>query len=181
MKEYTKIYLDGTIPFENMYKYFKGTMMTEEWMCKLEKEELFDLSFIIWYLLDDAPEYTDDDKESFYVNLYKKIALLYKVAKKRFESNCDFMWLYGYLMEVIPFNFACIDDWNYDSCIKYGSELLEKANKLNNPLGQIFYYTDIHESYSNDLCDKAITYLKSNYSNTAIEFNFTYVVDNYRK
>ena len=181
MKEYTKIYLNGEIPFENMYKYFKQTIVTEEWMMNLEKEDLFDLSFIIWYLLDDAPKYAENDKEKFYVNLYRKLALSYEVSKIRFSDDSDFMCIYGYLMNVMPYNFLCIDGWTYEVCLEESNELLKKSNDINNPLGQLFYFTNIHEPYSNGLCDRAIMYLKNNYSNTAIGFNFVYVVENYKK
>ena len=118
--------------WNTVYEYVNTINANPEFFDGIDKYELAELSFCVWYLLAEMGRYPKFD-QNFYPDLEEVLYNAYLYYQKKFTGDNDFIFLMGYMISLFPENFPKLGD--YLSVKEFGKRLMEIAyqNEPNNP------------------------------------------------
>jgi len=103
--------IDKSLKEENSENYiFYIKQLNESDLELLDKSGLFIFSFDMWYMMAEWGRI--DVKLEDYIDRNQYLLIKsFELAKTKYFEDEDFMWLFGYMLDVFPGNFKPIYDY----------------------------------------------------------------------
>lgn len=148
--------------WDKVYAYVDKLNKEDQPFTNSEKEDVEELSFCVWLLLDTMGMYPEFN-EHFYPNLEKLLLKAYRHLRITYPNDNDLQCLLGYMISLFPENFAGLGE-SYTEVQKIGDALLKGAlqREPNNPFVKVLCADE--KSDRNDIF-MAIDYIKEHFKN----------------
>lgn len=128
---------------------------------KVTKNEILEISYCIWTILSEFPVYFKDFDENYISVMEQIMKKCYDCFQEKYKNDIDFLWIFGFFIEMFPENFLLVND-DYLDMEENGKKFIKQAYEMNSNLAPAIYFATDRED--TELLKSAREYMKENFT-----------------